>query len=289
MIFTLALSLLAATAAPPAAPSAPVAATAAAATAPQLTVAQLRKRLGAPGDRYADLGGVEVRYRDEGTGPVLLLLHGSSSTLNAWDGVVALLKDRYRIIRFDMPPSGLSGPVSDAAVKAIGSPETLVARLLDRVGVAKATVFGTSSGGTLAYYFAATYPARVDTLILSNTPANSVSDMKIATPPALDAAIARSKKMGYKDRDYWRVYLSYLFGNPARLNRKTIDYYYQTNLRVPEANLFALYALTANKADTMARLAAVKAPVLILWGMKDPVLSPPTDIALYDYLPNAAS
>lgn len=276
--------------APAVAQPAPVAAQPAPpANVPQHDLATLRKRLTAPGDHYADLGGVEIRYRDEGKGQVLVLLHGSSSTLNAWDGVVARLKNRYRIIRYDAPPSGLSGPVSDAAIKAIGAPETLVARLLDKLGVDKAAVFGTSSGGTLAYYFAATYPDRVTDLILSNTPADSVAEAKITPTPVLEAAVARAKQMGYKDQAYWRTYLSYLYGDPARLKQSTIDYYYQTNLRVPEKNPFGLYALTANKPATAAHLAAVKAPVLILWGMRDPVLAPPADVHLYDYLANARS
>ncbi|MDE1150817.1 MAG: alpha/beta hydrolase [Azospirillaceae bacterium] len=253
------------------------------------SLAEIRQRFGAPGDKYADLGGVEVRYRDEGKGPVLLLLHGSTSSLNSWDGVVNRLKGRYRIIRYDQPPASLSGPVSDEAAKTIGAPEALVARLLDKLGVDKAAVFGTSSGGTLAYYFAATYPDRVTQLILANTPANSVADAKIKTTPELDVEIARARKIGYQDREYWRVYLSYLYGEPKRLTPATIDYYYGVNMRAPEKNYLALMALTANKQATAEHLAAVKAPVLIIWGMRDPVLTPPSEVALYDYLTGAAS
>lgn len=263
---------------------------AAEATPPQrLSLAELRQRLGAPGDHYANLGGVEVRYRDEGKGPVLLLLHGSNGTLNAWDGVVARLKDRYRIIRFDQPPGGLSGPVSEDAAQTVGTPEALVARLLDKVGVDKAAVFGTSSGGTLAYYFAGTYPQRVTALILANTPADSVAEAKIQTTPALDVEIARAKAIGYRDLQYWQVYMSYLWGEPKRLTRETVEYSYTTGLRAPEPSPLALYALTANKQLTMDHLSAVKAPVLILWGRRDPVLTPPAEAALYDYLAGAES
>lgn len=254
-----------------------------------LTLAELRQRYGAPGDRYANLGGVEVRYRDEGSGPVLLLLHGSSSTLNSWDGVVARLKGRYRIIRFDQPPLGLSGHLSDEAIKTVGQPEALVARLLDELRIRSVSVFGTSSGGTMAYYFAATYPDRVDNLILSNTPADPVHNDKIPVSPALAAEMARAKQLGYRDLEYWRVYLSFLYGEPRRLTPETIAYYQGTNMRTPEANQFGLHALTIHNETTMARLKAVRAPVLILWGMRDPVLPPPAGKALYRYLANAVS
>ena len=60
----------------------------------RIPLARLRAIYGAQGDRYITIDGVELRYRDEGRGPVLLLFHGSSSTLNQWDGVTARLKDR---------------------------------------------------------------------------------------------------------------------------------------------------------------------------------------------------
>ncbi|WP_161630991.1 alpha/beta fold hydrolase [Niveispirillum irakense] len=255
----------------------------------EINLAELRQRYGAADDHYATIHGVEIRYRDEGKGPVLVLLHGSSSTLNSWDGVVARLKDHYRIIRYDHPPTGLSGPVSDAVAKSGTPPEAFVAGLLDKLGVEKAALFGTSSGGTLAYYFAATYPQRVTSLILANAPANSVAEAKIPTTAALDAEVARAQKIGYRDRRYWEVYLPYLYGDVKRLTPEIIDYYHKINLRPPEPNPRALYALSANKETTMARLKAVRAPVLILWGQRDVVLPPAAGTALFDYLENAES
>jgi pimeloyl-ACP methyl ester carboxylesterase len=256
----------------------------------RLTLAELRKRYQAPGDRYVYVGGVELRYRDEGTGPVLLLLHGSRSTLNAWDGVATRLKGKYRILRFDQPPTGLSGPLSDAARKAIGSPEALVAGFLDKLGVQTASVFGVSSGGTLAYYFAATYPERVDALILANTPSDPVIAGKTASTPALDAAAADAKRNGYEARSFWSLYLDFLYGEPSRLKPATIDYYTTTNMRTLEPNPFGLHALTNNNATTLAHLHGVRAPVLIVWGMRDLVLPAATaGKALQGYLDHAKS
>lgn len=256
----------------------------------RLTLAELRQRFQAPGDRYVTVGGVELRYRDEGKGPVLLLLHGSRSTLNAWDGITARLKGKYRILRFDQPPFGLSGPLTDAARKTIGSPEALVAGFLDKLGVQKTSVFGVSSGGTMAYYFAATYPDRVDSVILANTPSDPVVTGKTASTAAIDAAVVAAKRDGYEARDFWSLYLNFLYGKPARLKPGTIDYYYTTNMRVPEPNPFGLHALTSNNAATLAHLHGVRAPVLIVWGMRDLVL--PADTAgkaLQGYLDHAKS
>jgi pimeloyl-ACP methyl ester carboxylesterase len=255
----------------------------------RLSVAELRKRFQKPGDRYIDIKGVELRYRDEGKGPVLLLLHGSRSTLNAWDGVTARLKNRYRIIRYDFAPTGLSGPVSDEALKAIGAPENVPLAILDRLGIDKAIVVGVSSGGTLGYYLAAAHPERVEALVLSNTPSDPVPNLKVELTPALQAAVDKFKRTGVEGMDFWTEYLRGLYGEPARMKPGLADYYYTINLRQKEPNQLGLLALTANNEKTMANLKAVKAPTLILWGMRDHVLKPENGQALYNYLTGAKS
>ena len=146
---------------------------------------------------------------------------------------------------------------------------------------------GVSSGGTLGYYFAATYPDRVENLILSNTPSNPVPNLKPPTPPALTAAYARSTENGVEAMDFWCAYLGSLWGDRSRLSFDFIRYYYETNLREDEANPRGLFALTANHETTMARLAAVKASTMIIWGMKDYVLPPEEGRDLENYLVNA--
>jgi pimeloyl-ACP methyl ester carboxylesterase len=255
----------------------------------RLPLARLRALYGARGDRYITIDGVELRYRDEGSGPVLLLLHGSRSTLNQWDGVTARLKDRYRIVRFDQPPSGLSGPLTAAAIQKIGSPEALVAKFLDALHITRVTPVGVSSGGTMAYYFAATYPDRVDGLVLSNTPADSVAEAKFNVSPALDAATKRARELGVEGRNFWTNYLTYLYGDTTRMRPGLIDDYCTLNLREKEANPYGLHALTANKDATSAHLAALRAPVLVAWGMRDKILTPAAADTLLARLSGAQS
>ena len=46
--------------------------------------------------------GLETRYRLEGDGPPLVLIHGVGSRLEAWDGVVARLGPGFRVLRYDL-------------------------------------------------------------------------------------------------------------------------------------------------------------------------------------------
>ena len=100
----------------------------------RLTLDELRQKYGDSDGRIAEIGGVEIYYKDQGEGPVILMIHGSRSSLRTWDRVAPELLDRYRVIRYDLPPNGLSGPVSDEAVARM-EPANLAAGLLDHVGV----------------------------------------------------------------------------------------------------------------------------------------------------------
>ncbi|TRW14455.1 alpha/beta fold hydrolase [Glacieibacterium frigidum] len=258
---------------------------AAAPVPPQLTVQQLRAQYMTPADKIVTIGGVEVRYRDQGKGPVLLLLHGSNSTLDTWDGVAAKLVRKYRVIRFDLPPLGLSGPISDAAKATLSGPDALMTGFLDHLKVKSVVAIGVSSGGTMAYYLAAKYPERVRALIVSNSPSDPVDTSGVVNSPELDAAIARSKAAGgYRDREYFRAYFRFLYGDPARLTETQIDRVYTMIRRQTEPNFLHLHALAGNNAETLSRLGKVKVPTLLIWGTTDKVLPLKAGLRLRDHL-----
>ncbi|HZX63804.1 MAG TPA: alpha/beta hydrolase, partial [Myxococcales bacterium] len=73
----------------------------------------LKGRYAGAASRFLDIGGLQVHYRDEGDGPPLLLLHGTGSSLHTWDGWAGALRDRFRVIRMDLPGFGLTGPNKD--------------------------------------------------------------------------------------------------------------------------------------------------------------------------------
>ncbi|MFN5510898.1 MAG: alpha/beta fold hydrolase, partial [Burkholderiales bacterium] len=77
-----------------------------------LPLKDLKSRYGSGASRYLPMDGIEVHWRDEGPqdAPVLLLLHGTASSLHTWDGWVAELTPRWRVVRLDLPGFGLTGP-----------------------------------------------------------------------------------------------------------------------------------------------------------------------------------
>jgi pimeloyl-ACP methyl ester carboxylesterase len=251
-----------------------------------LILEALRAKYADPAGHIADIDGVQIYYKDEGSGPAILMIHGSVSTLKTYDRVAAKLTHRYRVIRYDVPPGGLSGAVSDEAAAKL-KPVDLAEGLLARLGVKRATVVGVSSGGTLGVQLAAERPDLVERLILSNTPADPVVTTQLVQPPAFLKEQAEAKRTGFQSQAFWNAYLDYFSGDPTRISADLRRQYYDMNRRTPEKHPIALVAQVANHAAAVEAMTHVVAPTLLIWGGRDPLLTPASADVLAAYLTKA--
>jgi pimeloyl-ACP methyl ester carboxylesterase len=117
--------------------------------------------------RFASTDGLLVHYKRAGRGPVVLLLHGSTSSTHGFERVADLLSPSFDVIRPDLPGFGLTGPRADRDYR-IPSYASTVANLLTQLGVTRCAVVGNSLGGNIAWNLALDHPARVTGLVLVN-------------------------------------------------------------------------------------------------------------------------
>jgi len=250
-----------------------------------VTLEQLRAKYAQTGSKYMTIKGVEVHYMDEGSGSAILMIHGSNSNLKTYDKIAAALKDRYRVIRYDIPPTGLSGPVSDEAVKNL-LPEEVPEILLTNLGIKTVTAVGVSSGGTTAMYFTARRPDMVERLVMSNSPSSPVEDANPKQSKALAEQIAGAKGQPLKTRAYWNAFLDFFTGEPERMTPAMREQYFDMN-RHPVENQVALVAKVFVQPVALANAAKVTCPVLLVWGARDALLVPATAETLTRFLKNA--
>ena len=111
--------------------------------------------------------GQRLHVRDTGPkdAPAILMIHGFGASLHTWEPWAQALSRTYRVVRFDLPGSGLSEPDPQGDYRDARTMDLLLA-LLDQRGIARAHVIGHSIGGRMAWTFAAQHPQRVERLVL---------------------------------------------------------------------------------------------------------------------------
>jgi len=227
------------------------------------------------GGKTATVDGVTLRYKDEGQGPVLVLLHAGNHSLEMWDGWVATLKNKYRIIRPDMPPYGLSQ--AEAIDKNSNDRSSdLVLGLLDQLGVTDFALAGISSGSTVALRVADKRPAQVKVLLLCSVPL--VPPAGGGQPLGLAASVWVSENLlgGHRPRWYWREQLKMTYGDDSRIPDAVIARQQIINNRPGQTALADAYAANNRRSGYQyaPAIAKMTTPVLVQWGGASPVLPP---------------
>lgn len=117
------------------------------------------------GDHFSEHAGARLRWRKEGGGPALVLLHGWALDLSSWNLLAPLLATRFTVLSFDRRGFGLSEGTPD-----IHRNVDDLRAVMDIAGVREATLVGMSQGARLALHFAMAHPARVRALVLDGAP-----------------------------------------------------------------------------------------------------------------------
>jgi len=226
--------------------------------------------LNSPGD-IIEILGTRLHVRDSGprSASAVIMLHGFGSSLQTWEPWALALQSEHRVIRFDLPGSGLSEPdttgdYSDARTMA------LLDALMDRVGLPQASLVGNSIGGRIAWRFAAQYPQRVTKLVLISPDGFASAGFAYGQKPTVPATV---KLMRYVlPKPLLRMNLAPAYGNPAALTDATVNRYYDLMLapRVRDAMIERMEQTVLVDPEPLLRSICV--PTLLVWGEKDALI-----------------
>jgi len=225
--------------------------------------------------KFIDTPDGRIHYRDQGprNAPALLLVHGSSSSLHTWEPVIDILKDRYRLITFDMPGHGLTGPSKTRDYRA-GALIRAATNVLDAAGVESATWVGSSMGGWVAWRAALDVPGRVNGLVLIGAVGAQTNE---EFKPYLGARIAKSWLGGHimpRITPIWIVRSSVeeTMANPAQVTDAVVMRYWDL-LRFPGNRQAVVDRERADREPAAwSRIGSLQTPVLLIWGDKDNVV-----------------
>jgi 2-hydroxy-6-oxo-octa-2,4-dienoate hydrolase len=117
---------------------------------------------------YIDAGGIKTNYLEAGSGPPVVLVHGSGPGVSAyanWRLTIADLARHCRVYAPDMAGFGFSDKPTEAGYSMAGWVDQLVG-FLDALGIERASLVGNSLGGGLGVRMAVEHPGRLDRLVL---------------------------------------------------------------------------------------------------------------------------
>ncbi len=247
--------------------------------APEKSVAELQSRWAPPPSTFLDIAGMKMHVRDEGPrddASPIVLMHGTGSSLHAWDGWADALKGKRRVVRFDLPGYGLTGP-SPGNVYGLDNDVRVVLSLLDTLGIAHCVLGGNSLGGAVAWRTALAHPDRVEKMILVD--AGGYGGRSTSVP--IGFRLARLPGVGWLLQNTlprslveqgWRN----VVGDPKSVTPEMIERSIELTQR--EGNRRALIERFRQRSTvSMAeRIKELKQPTLVMWGGRDRLI-PPSD------------
>ena len=238
---------------------------------PDRSLNDMKRLYTSANSQFMPLMGMQVHYRDEGnnrdTVP-LLLIHGTSSSLNTFDSVVLLLKNNRRVITLDLPAFGMTGP-NPTNEYSFAYYSRFLDSFLTTLHVQKCDIGGNSLGGGIAWEFTVAHPEKVRKLILIDASGYPIKNakgsigFKIASTPIINNLL--------------------LYITPKALVRASLKGIYYDQNRVTDAQVDRFHDMaisTGNRAALLSMfkkgrkhnenlIATISKPTLIIWGDKD--------------------
>ena len=249
--------------------------------APDRSVDSLVTLWAPPPSDFMYVKGQFVHFRDEGpkTDPTpLVLIHGTAASLHTWQGWVGALRGRKRVITFDLPGFGLTGPFTGEYPRDDYRGDTLAhftLDFLDALHVKRFAIGGNSLGGEVAWRVAAIAPDRVGHLVLVDS---SGYDFKPIKMP-VGFQVARIPVFNHVSeyltpRSVVEDSVKDVYGDPSRVTDVLVDRYFEMLMR--EGNRRALNIRIREIPTDLApeRIKTLHVPTLILWGAKDRLIPP---------------
>lgn len=219
-----------------------------------------------------NINNTSLVFHDSGSGLPLLLVHGFPFDHRMWQGQIASLSDRYRVIAPDLRGFGGSG-VSEGVVTMEQMADDLAA-LLEELAIREPVVFcGLSMGGYIAFEFWRKYAAKLKALILCDTRAAADKSEVAANRLTMADRVLREGPQPLVDSMLPKVFSPHTYLNQPQIVAEMEAVMLHTDPR----GIAAAARGMAERRDFTAELKNILFPTKVLVGADDS-LTPPGEM-----------
>ena len=230
---------------------------------------ELKDKYAYPSSSFISIDGINVHYRDVGKGEAILLIHGTGASLHTWEKWIDILSPAYRVISFDLPGFGLTGPDPNHNYQ-ISRYTAILDSLMVKLKVDSFHIAGNSLGGLVAWRYTSQFPQKILTLNLIDAAGLPQPGKKppfifqLAKLPVISTLMQKVTPKSIIENSMLDVYK-----NDQLVTEKLIDRYFELSLREGNRTAFVKRMSQLNEKLDINDLKKITAPVLIQWGKDD--------------------
>ncbi|WP_134088374.1 alpha/beta fold hydrolase [Olivibacter sp. XZL3] len=211
----------------------------------------------------------EFKFIDEGTGEVVLMLHGLMGALSNWEDTVSELKENYRVIIPMLPIYDM--PIISTGVKSLTK---WFEKFVNHLQLKDFVLIGNSLGGHVALMYVAEHQDNVKALVLTGSSGLYENSFGGSFP----------RRESY---DYIKEKVEFTFYDPKIATKELVDEVFATvnnKERVIKTIAMAKSAIRHNMAKELPN---IKIRVGLIWGKNDKITPPDVAEEFLERLPNA--
>lgn len=236
--------------------------------------------------------GADVHYIDEGSGDLIVMIHGFASSLHTWDALAQELARKHRVIRLDLPPFGVTGPLRTASgeIETMNFPtyRRFIDTFMQALGISRATMIGNSLGGLISWDYAVRHRTAVERLVLIDS---AGFPMKLPVYIGLfNSALVRMSAPWWLPEVIIKSAVRNVYGDPRKLAaatlRRYIEFFHGEGTRTAIGKMVPTLDFTDLDTDVLKTL---DVPSLVLWGAKDRWIPPAHAAEFAQRIPGAQS
>jgi len=235
-------------------------------------------------EKSMDLNELQLSYLDGGSGKIILMIHGFGANKDSWNRFARHLTDKFRVIAVDLPGHGDSTSSLERKYD-IQSQALWLALFVDKLGMDRFNIFGSSMGGAIAIYYTHLHPDRIMTLglmssagVLSPNPSEYMQLLEKGKNPLL-----------VHSRDDFENMLNFVMVKPPYMPWFIKNAVYEEYMERQAINKKIFNDISDKELANIPFLSEIKKPVFVIWGKQDRVLDVSSVRVFEERIPNTYS
>jgi pimeloyl-ACP methyl ester carboxylesterase len=231
-----------------------------------------------PQQQTAIINGKQLSYRDQGSGPVMVFIHGLAGNARSWQKQFEAFSDTHRVVAWDVPGFGKS----DVIEPDVNQYARSLKALLDHLAINKILLTGHSMGGIVASRFAGLFPDHVRALVLSCTFWGHAHDKGEPLRDGYQARLDNLNSVSAIEYGKARAAAMLADGTPKDIIELAASIASETRSQGLENA-----ARMLQESDTRSSLSALTMPTTVISGECDPVVATETTTELARLVPGS--